>query len=133
MKRLLVRHLYQFSQFASFKNRAVVDVAIELDPSYQDPGRDDQARIRAQFREKYASERNSHEPLILPPGAKARAHRHENIETAVYVIEGRAAMTLFELNWSALNARAKAEKSALSVPGVEAFEEGSVRAKASRG
>ena len=28
----------------------------------------------------------------LPPGARAKAHRHEEIETAVYVIEGRAAM-----------------------------------------
>lgn len=28
----------------------------------------------------------------LPPGARAKAHRHEAIETAVYVIEGRAAM-----------------------------------------
>lgn len=28
----------------------------------------------------------------LPPGARAKAHRHVAIETAVYVIEGRAAM-----------------------------------------
>ena len=28
----------------------------------------------------------------LPPGARAKAHRHDRIETAVYVIEGRAAM-----------------------------------------
>ena len=28
----------------------------------------------------------------LPPGAKAKAHLHERIETAVYVLEGRAAM-----------------------------------------
>jgi uncharacterized RmlC-like cupin family protein len=28
--------------------------------------------------------------LVLPPGARARAHYHESHETAIYVIEGRA-------------------------------------------
>ncbi len=31
--------------------------------------------------------------LTLPPGARAKTHLHEGIETAVYVIEGEAEMT----------------------------------------
>jgi uncharacterized RmlC-like cupin family protein len=30
--------------------------------------------------------------LTMPPGARARAHLHENHETAIYVISGQAAM-----------------------------------------
>lgn len=30
--------------------------------------------------------------LVLPPGARAKAHLHRGIETAVYVIEGEAEM-----------------------------------------
>ena len=30
--------------------------------------------------------------LTIPPGARAKAHKHENHETAIYVIEGRALM-----------------------------------------
>jgi uncharacterized RmlC-like cupin family protein len=30
--------------------------------------------------------------LVVPPGARAKAHAHDGIETAVYVIEGRSAM-----------------------------------------
>jgi len=48
------------------------------------------------------------------------------------IIDGSAPMVLFELNWSVINARAKAEKSTLSIPGLEAFEEGSLRAKGQR-
>lgn len=30
--------------------------------------------------------------VVLPPGARAKTHRHEGIETAVYVVEGEAEM-----------------------------------------
>ena len=30
--------------------------------------------------------------VVLPPGARAKTHLHRGIETAVYVIDGRAAM-----------------------------------------
>jgi len=30
--------------------------------------------------------------VVLPPGARAKTHRHEGVETAVYVIEGEAEM-----------------------------------------
>lgn len=58
--------------------------------------------------------------------------RTEVIKLFKAVIEGAAPMVLFELNWSLLNARAKAEKSALSIAGIESFEAGSVRAKGTR-
>ena len=42
----------------------------------------------------------------LPPGARAKAHFHRDIETAVYVIEGRAAMVWGERLESRLEAGA---------------------------
>lgn len=48
------------------------------------------------------------------------------------VIAGGTPLAAFEINWSLLNARAKSEKGTLSIPGIEAFEELSTRAKASR-
>lgn len=48
------------------------------------------------------------------------------------VVAGRQPMTRFEINWSPLNASAKAEKSTMAVPGIEAYEELSTRAKAGR-
>lgn len=48
------------------------------------------------------------------------------------VIDGRDPITAFELNWSVLNGRAKADKSTLSITGIEAFQEGGVRAKGTR-
>lgn len=49
------------------------------------------------------------------------------------VVEGRAPMAVFEINWSYVNNRAKADKSTLNIPGFEAIEIGSVRAKSTRG
>lgn len=48
------------------------------------------------------------------------------------ILDGRAPITAIEMNWKVLNARAKADKSTLAIPGIEAYEEGSVRAKGSR-
>jgi hypothetical protein len=48
------------------------------------------------------------------------------------ILDGRAPLAAVEINWSYLNRRAKADKGTLAIPGVEAFEEGSVRAKGSR-
>ena len=48
------------------------------------------------------------------------------------VINGQAPMVCFELNWTALDARAKAERSALALPGMEAYDEGGLRAKGLR-
>lgn len=48
------------------------------------------------------------------------------------VIDGKAPMTCFEVNWTKLNARADAEKSTLAIPGIEAVNLGSVRAKGKR-
>ena len=48
------------------------------------------------------------------------------------VVEGRAPLAVFELNWSYLNSRAKADKKTLAIPGIEAVEIGSVRAKSAR-
>lgn len=41
--------------------------------------------------------------------------------------------TAIAIDWSVLNGRAKAEKSALNITGIEAFQEGGTRAKPSRG
>jgi hypothetical protein len=60
------------------------------------------------------------------------AQRAEVLKLLKAVLEGAAPMVLFELNWSVLNARAAAEKSTLALPGVEAFDEGGVRAKGQR-
>jgi hypothetical protein len=48
------------------------------------------------------------------------------------VLSGDAPITVFELNWSVLNGRAKADKGTLRMAGIEAFEQGSVRAKGRR-
>ena len=45
------------------------------------------------------------------------------------IIDGRESISLIELNWSALNARAKAEKAAFCITGFEAFADTGLRAK----
>lgn len=49
------------------------------------------------------------------------------------IVDGKAPITALELNWAVLNARAKSDKSTLAIPGIEAFADGSVRAKGRRG
>jgi hypothetical protein len=60
------------------------------------------------------------------------AQRDQVINAMKAVIAGQQPITLFEVNWTALNARAKAEKSTFAIPGFEAYEAGGVRAKGGR-
>ena len=48
------------------------------------------------------------------------------------IVAGRLPLTLLELNYSALNDRAKAEKGTLAIPGIEAYEDIGTRAKPGR-
>lgn len=45
------------------------------------------------------------------------------------VIAGQAPLVFFELSWTAMNKRAVAERQTLSIPGIETFEAGTLRAK----
>lgn len=51
---------------------------------------------------------------------------------AIVNSEGDAPLSCIELNWKYLNDRAKSDKSTLAIPGIEAFADGGLRAKASR-
>lgn len=69
-----------------------------------------------------------------PTMAELTAAQRQTVLAAMKdVVEGRAPMAAFEINWSYLNNRAKADKSTLAIPGFEAVEIGSVRAKSTRG
>ena len=48
------------------------------------------------------------------------------------IIDERAPITAIAIDWSYLNKRAKSDKSTLRIPGIEAFEDGGVRAKGTR-
>lgn len=48
------------------------------------------------------------------------------------IVEGKAPLAAVSVNWKAMNARAKAEKQAFAVPGLEAFATGGLRAKPGR-
>ena len=48
------------------------------------------------------------------------------------VLDGKAPLACVEINWPYLNKRARADKGTLAIAGIEAFEEGSVRAKSTR-
>lgn len=60
------------------------------------------------------------------------AQQAEILKLMKDVVTGGTPLTVFEINWSLLNARAKAEKGTLTLPGIEAYEELSTRAKAGR-
>jgi hypothetical protein len=60
------------------------------------------------------------------------AQRVEVMKLLKAILDGRAPMASISLNWPYLSKRAKADKSTLAIPGIEAFEEGSVRSKSSR-
>lgn len=45
------------------------------------------------------------------------------------ILQGNTPMIAVEINWSYLNKRAAAEKSALSIPGIEVYEDGGTRKK----
>lgn len=46
--------------------------------------------------------------------------------------EGRSPLQVFEINWTYLNARARADKGAFSIEGFEVYEDGGTRAKGAR-
>jgi len=54
------------------------------------------------------------------------------VELVGAIVAGQASITLIEINWTAVNARARSDKSAFQVPGLEAFESGATRAKGRR-
>jgi hypothetical protein len=60
------------------------------------------------------------------------AQRHKVIDMLKAILDGKAPLAAIEINWPYLNKRAKSDKSALAIAGIEAYEEGSVRAKGSR-
>jgi hypothetical protein len=60
------------------------------------------------------------------------AQRHQVLEAMKAIIDGRAPLAVFAINWSYLNKRAAADKSAMGIPGFEAFQVGGLRAKGSR-
>lgn len=58
--------------------------------------------------------------------------RERVLELMGAVIAGAAPITVFSLNWSVLNGRAKSDKGTLAITGIEAFADGGVRSKGSR-
>lgn len=60
------------------------------------------------------------------------AQRLQVFELLKAILDGKAPLAAIEIAWPYLNKRAKADKSTLAIPGIEAFEEGGVRAKGSR-
>ena len=48
------------------------------------------------------------------------------------IVDGKAPITLIDVNWSLANRRAVAEKSTMSIPGLEAVDIGGTRAKPRR-
>lgn len=68
------------------------------------------------------------------PGIEALspAQRLKVFDLLKAILDGKAPLAAVEISWSYLNKRAKADKRTLAIAGIEAFEEGSVRAKGSR-
>lgn len=64
--------------------------------------------------------------------ALSPAQRLKVFDLLKAILDGKAPLAAIELSWSYLNKRAKADKGTLAIAGIEAFEEGSVRAKGSR-
>lgn len=60
------------------------------------------------------------------------AQRLKVFELLRAILDGKAPLAAVEINWPYLNKRSKADKSTLAIAGIEAYEEGSVRAKGSR-
>lgn len=60
------------------------------------------------------------------------AQRETVLRLLTAIVAGKAPLNAIELNWKYLNQRAKSDKSALAITGIEAYEEGSVRAKSTR-
>jgi hypothetical protein len=65
-------------------------------------------------------------------GEMSKAQLEAVRELIAAIIEGRAPISAIEINYAVLNARAKADKSTFAIPGFEAYQDGSVRAKSRR-
>jgi hypothetical protein len=61
------------------------------------------------------------------------AQRVEVLKLLAAIIAGTAPLTCIDLNISYLGQRAKADKSTLAIPGIEAFEDLGTRSKGTRG
>lgn len=60
------------------------------------------------------------------------AQRVQVLDLMRAVVDGKAPIACFELSWPYLSKRAKADKSTLAIPGIEAYDGGGVRAKGTR-
>lgn len=60
------------------------------------------------------------------------AQRTKVLELLKAILDGKAPLAAIEVAWPYLNKRAKADKSTLAIAGIEAYEEGGVRAKGTR-
>lgn len=60
------------------------------------------------------------------------AQRAKILELVKAIAEGRAPLLAIDLNWKWLNARAKADKTAMGVPGIEAFKVSGLKGKGGR-
>jgi hypothetical protein len=60
------------------------------------------------------------------------AQRIQVLKLLDAIIAGAAPLTCIEINTSYLSSRAKADKSTLAIPGIEAYEDMGTRAKGSR-
>jgi hypothetical protein len=60
------------------------------------------------------------------------AQQHEVRKLMAEIVAGRQPLTMLEIPWATWQARARAEKSTLAIPGIEAYEEIGTRAKAGR-
>lgn len=60
----------------------------------------------------------------LPPALVAKVH-----DAMRAVLEGKAPLTIFEIDWTTLNSRAKSDKKTFAIPGFEAYDAGSTRGK----
>jgi hypothetical protein len=68
--------------------------------------------------------------VLNPEMAKLSAEELHCVRSAMKaVLEGRAPVTIFEINWSWVNARAKADKKTFTIEGFVAEDIGSLRAK----
>jgi hypothetical protein len=60
------------------------------------------------------------------------AQRAHVLEAMQACLEGKAPLVVFEINWSYLDQRARADKSTFNIPGFETYMVGGTRAKSSR-
>lgn len=70
---------------------------------------------------------------LQPEMANLTPALREDVKTAMRaVLEGKAPITVFEINWSVVDKRAKADKKTFAIPGFVAEDIGGIRAKPGR-